>query len=224
MISTNFATAKEHLQQADARLSGIISELGDLDLSRRLELSEQNHFGTLVFGIIGQRQAERVTINVLQAMREKYRAESPSPEQILATPLADLEQMTNSYKKAAYLRHLAEAAHAKTLDLSAIHEKTDEEIIAQLTSVKGIGAWTAEQFLFWHLERPDILGKGDPAIKKAVMRLYEVSALPTEQELERIAEPWRPYRTLACHYLLRSKFGPGVSSGWPSQMPRPLKY
>ncbi len=224
MIANQFKQAKEHLLKADAFLGAVIEEIGDLDVSRRLELTPQNHFGALAFGIIGQRSAERVTIGILQAMRVRYGNESPTAEQILSTPKAELEQMLNSYKKAEYLLHLAEHVFSKKLDLSAIANKTDAEIIAELTAVKGIGAWTAEQFLFWHLERPDVLGVGDPAIKKAVMRLYNLPNLPTEAELMRIAEPWRPFRTIACHYLLRSKFGPGVSAGWPSGMPRPLVY
>jgi DNA-3-methyladenine glycosylase II len=220
----NQQNAKQHLIHADAVLATIIYEVGDLELSRRLELNTQNHFGTLVFGIVGQRNAERVTINILQKMKTIYGNESPTAQQILDTPKEDLEQLVNSYKKAEYLISLASAVVSKTLDLTNIASKTDEEIIEQLTTVKGIGKWTAEQFLFWHLERPDVLGAGDPAIKKAVMRLYQLNALPTEDELLKIAAAWQPYRTLACHYLLRSKFGPGVSSGWPSQMPRPLNY
>ena len=220
----NQQEAKLHLLRADAILASIISEVGDLDMSRRLELSTNNHFGTLLFGIVGQRNPERTTMHILQKMRGIYKNESPTPEQILETPRATLEQILNSYKKAAYLLSLADSVATKKLDLNNIEKNTDEQIIAQLTSVKGIGKWTAEQFLFWHLERPDILGVGDPAIKKAIMRLYHLHTLPTEDELIAIAEPWRPYRTLACHYLLRSTYGPGVSSGWPSQMPRPLIY
>jgi DNA-3-methyladenine glycosylase II len=220
----SYQKAKQHLLNSDAVLATVINEIGDLDLSRRLELNTENHFGTLVFGIVGQRNAERVTINILQKMKEIYGNESPTVQQILETPKEELEQLLNSYKKAEYLISLAENVVSQKLDLVTIAEKTDEEIIEQLTAVKGIGKWTAEQFLFWHLERPDILGVGDPAIKKAVMRLYKLETLPTEIELLKIAEPWRPYRTLACHYLLRSKFGPGVSSGWPSQMPRPINY
>jgi len=224
METYNFQKAKQHLIQSDTVLAQVIEEVGDLDLSRRLELSTENHFGTLVFGIVGQRSAERVTINILQQMRECYKAEAPTPEQVLETPREELEKMLNSYKKAEYLVSLAEHVLSKSLDLKNIETKTDDEIIVQLTSVKGIGRWTAEQFLFWHLERPDILGAGDPAIKKAVMRLYKLKTTPAESELIKISEPWRPFRTLACHYLLRSRFGPGVSSGWPSQMPRPIKY
>ncbi len=223
-MNYNISIAKQHLIDSDVVLTTIINEVGDLDLSRRLELNTENHFGTLVFGIVGQRNAERVTINILQKMKEIYGNESPTAQQILETPKEELEQLLNSYKKAEYLISLAENVVSQKLDLATIAEKNDEEIIEQLTAVKGIGKWTAEQFLFWHLERPDILGVGDPAIKKAVMRLYKLETLPTENELLKIAEPWQPYRTLACHYLLRSKFGPGVSSGWPSQMPRPIDY
>ena len=96
----NQEKAKQHLIHSDAVLATIIHEVGDLNLSRRLELSKQNHFGTLVFGIVGQRNAERVTINILQQMRVRYEAESPTADQILQTPLEELEKMLNSYKKA----------------------------------------------------------------------------------------------------------------------------
>ena len=215
---------KQYLINSDEILATVINEVGNLDLRRRLELSTQNHFGTLVFGIVGQRNPERVTIQILQNMRVKYSNESPTAQQILDTPKNELEILVNSYKKANYLVNLAESVITGKLDLEKIEEKSDDEIVAQLTAVKGIGKWTAEQFLFWHLERPDILGSGDPAIKKAVMRLYHLEELPSEEDLNKIAEPWKPYRTMACHYLLRSRFGPGVSQAWPSGMPRPISY
>ena len=95
----NQQKAKQYLTAADAVLSVIIKEAGHLDLGRRLELNPQNHFGTLVFGIVGQRNPERVTIGILQKMRELYKSESPSAQQILQTPTKDLEQLVNSYKK-----------------------------------------------------------------------------------------------------------------------------
>ncbi len=145
---TDFQQVKQYLMKSDAVLAIIIHEIGDLDLSRRLELSTQNHFGTLVFGIIGQRNAERVTINILKNMREKYGNESPTPEQILTTPKAELEQMVNSYKKADYLISLAENVVAETLDLNTIAEKTDEEITLQLTAVKASAIGQLNSFYF----------------------------------------------------------------------------
>ncbi len=213
-----------HLRAADPILAVLITEMRPLGTSRRLELGRDNHFGVLVFGIVGQRNPERVTINILAAMKQYFGQDAPTPQQLLDTPQTDLEQLVNSYKKADYLRHLAQHVQSGELPLDQLAQLTDADIVSRLTAIKGIGPWTAEQFLFWHLERPDVLAVGDPAVRKAVMRLYNLPALPTETELTKLALPWQPYRTLACHYLLRSKFGPGVSPAWPSSMPRPLAY
>jgi DNA-3-methyladenine glycosylase II len=80
----------------------------------------------------------------------------------------------------------------------------DEEAIAQLTAVKGIGTWSAQLYLMFHLGRPDVVAAGDLGIRRAVMLRYGLDALPDEATVIRIAEPWRPYRTLACRYLWRS--------------------
>jgi DNA-3-methyladenine glycosylase II len=77
-------------------------------------------------------------------------------------------------------------------------------VIAELTAVKGIGEWSSHMFLMFHLARPDVLAVGDLGIRRAVMRAYGLDALPDTEQLEQIAEPWRPYRTLACRFLWRS--------------------
>jgi DNA-3-methyladenine glycosylase II len=88
--------------------------------------------------------------------------------------------------------------------LEGLAELPDEEVSAQLTAVKGLGPWTVDMFLIFHLGRPDVLPVGDLGIRRAAQLLHELDDLPTHAELERIAEPWRPYRSLACLYLWRS--------------------
>ena len=90
------------------------------------------------------------------------------------------------------------------LELERLDELSDEEVIAELTAVKGIGQWSADMFLMFHLERPDVLPVGDLGIRRAIERAYGLPELPEAAEMERIAEPWRPHRTLACRYLWRS--------------------
>ena len=90
------------------------------------------------------------------------------------------------------------------LELDRFGEMPDDEVIAELTAVKGLGVWTSHMFLMFHLRRPDVLPVGDLGIRNAVRGLYGLEELPDADQLTSIAEPWRPYRTLACLYLWRS--------------------
>ena len=104
----------------------------------------------------------------------------------------------------SFLRSLAEHVIDGSLDLEHLDELPDDEVIAELVAVKGLGTWTAHMFLMFHLQRPDVLPVGDLGIRRAMMQRYELGALPGPEEMEGIGEPWRPYRTLACLYLWRS--------------------
>jgi DNA-3-methyladenine glycosylase II len=90
------------------------------------------------------------------------------------------------------------------LELARLDDLPDEEVIAELVAVKGLGMWTAQMFLMFHLGRPDVLPTGDLGIRRAIERAYDLDGLPDPPTMERIAEPWRPHRTLACRYLWRS--------------------
>ncbi len=90
------------------------------------------------------------------------------------------------------------------LELARLDELGDDEVVAELTAVKGLGMWSAQMFLMFHLERPDVLPVGDLGIRRAIERAYSLDELPEAAAIEKIAEPWRPYRTLACRYLWRS--------------------
>jgi len=109
-----------------------------------------------------------------------------------------------SRSKVSFLRSLAEHINDGSLQLEALDELPDEEVIAELVAVKGLGTWTAHMFLMFHLQRPDVLPVGDLGIRRAVMNAYGLEALPSPEMLEMLAEPWRPHRTLACLYLWRS--------------------
>ena len=109
-----------------------------------------------------------------------------------------------SRAKVAYLRSLAEHVLDGQLELERLAELPDEEVIRELTAVKGIGEWTAHMFLMFTLHRPDVLPVGDLGVRNAAMRAYDLPAPPKPAELEAIAEAWRPHRTRACLYLWRS--------------------
>ena len=103
-----------------------------------------------------------------------------------------------------FLKDLAERVEDGRLDLDHLSELSDEDVVATLTEIKGVGRWTAEMFLIFHLGRPDVISTGDLGIRRATQIAYGLDELPGPTELERIAEPWRPHRTLACLYLWRS--------------------
>jgi DNA-3-methyladenine glycosylase II len=109
-----------------------------------------------------------------------------------------------SWRKVDYLRDLAQRVEDGTLDLRRLRRLPDDEVTAELTQVRGLGPWTADMFMIFHLGRPDVLAVGDLGTRAATKREYGLQALPTPDELRRIAEPWRPHRSLACLYLWRS--------------------
>jgi DNA-3-methyladenine glycosylase II len=103
-----------------------------------------------------------------------------------------------------FLKDLAERVEDGRLDLDRLRELSDEDVIAELTEIKGVGRWTAEMFLIFHLERPDVLSGGDLGIRKAVQVEYELEEMPAPQRVLEIGEPWRPHRSLASLYLWES--------------------
>ena len=109
-----------------------------------------------------------------------------------------------STQKTSYLRDLAARVESGALSLGALNKLPDEDVIAMLTQVKGIGRWTAEMFLMFRLHRPDVLPVGDLGIVKAVQRAYRLRKAPNPERLMKIGEPWRPYRSVACWYLWAS--------------------
>jgi DNA-3-methyladenine glycosylase II len=128
----------------------------------------------------------------------------PTPAELLAADEKDLRAAGLSGRKVEYLQDLARHVAEGELELDSLATMSDEEVIAEITAVRGFGRWTAEMFLIFHLGRPDVLPIGDLGIRRAVERAYNLDGLPDADELERIAEPWRPQRTLACLYLWES--------------------
>jgi DNA-3-methyladenine glycosylase II len=136
---------------------------------------------------------------------ERFGGRPPTPAEILADDPEQLRAAAGlSRAKVAFLRSLAEHVISGELELERLGELGDERVIEELTAVKGIGLWSAHMFLMFHLERPDVLAVGDLGIRRAMELAYGLPELPQPAEMESIAEPWRPFRTLACRYLWRS--------------------
>jgi DNA-3-methyladenine glycosylase II len=128
----------------------------------------------------------------------------PKPAGLMAIEPDVLRAAGLSRAKVAYLRDLAQRVQTGELEIDRLTDLPDDEVSAQLLAVKGLGRWTVDMFLMFRLRRPDVVASGDLGIRRAVELAYGLPARPSIAEVERIAEPWRPYRTTACVYLWES--------------------
>ncbi len=128
----------------------------------------------------------------------------PTPQAVMRVSDAELRAVGLSGQKLAYIRDLSARVLDGSLNLRSLDALADDEVITALTAVKGVGRWTAEMFLIFRLQRPDVLPLGDLGILKAVQRAYGLRSMPSPRRLTRIGESWRPYRSIACWYLWQS--------------------
>jgi DNA-3-methyladenine glycosylase II len=164
-----------------------------------------DHYAALVRSIVGQQLSVVAARSIFARLRDHFGGRAPSPEQLLAEDPDTMRAAAGlSRAKTEYLRSLAEHVISGELELDRLDELDDDAIVAELTAVRGIGEWSAHMFLMFQLDRPDVLAVGDLGVRRAVERAYTLPAPPTPTELTALAEPWRPWRTVACRILWRS--------------------
>lgn len=186
-------------------MGALIAGLGELPDAREGRPAGHDHYGALVRAITGQQLSVAAARTIYGRLTDRYEGRPPTPEEILEAEPEELRLAVGlSRAKVSFLRSLAEHVLTGELELARLEDLGDEEVQAELVAVKGLGPWTAHMFLMFQLERPDILPVGDLGIRRAMERLYELPELPAPAQMEEIAEPWRPHRTLACRYLWRS--------------------
>lgn len=194
-----------HLQTVDPILEAVIEKI---TLEKRKPRTD--YFQSLVEEIISQQLSGRVADVITErfvALFPTRQADStsfPKPDAILARSDDELRKAGLSYQKISYIKNVSRAVSAGELDFKKFPALTDEEIIALLTKIKGVGRWTAEMFLMFTLGREDIFSHGDLGLKNAIQRLYGLRKHPSTKTAERISKKWRPHRTLACRYLWAS--------------------
>jgi DNA-3-methyladenine glycosylase II len=197
--------AAAHLSGADPVLARLIEEIGPLPAARAGRPDPDDHYGALVRSIVGQQLSVLAARAIYGRLTARFGGRPPTPVEVLADDPEELRAAAGlSRAKVGFLRSLAEHVISGELELGHLDDLGDDEVIAELVAVKGLGSWTAHMFLMFHLERPDVVAVGDLGIRRAIERAYGLDALPTPAQIEAIAEPWRPYRTLACRYLWRS--------------------
>jgi DNA-3-methyladenine glycosylase II len=185
-------------------MARLIDEIGPLSARRRKRGRPDDAYGTLVRAITGQQLSTKAAATIYGRLTELYGGRTPTPEEIIETDPQQLRAIGLSNAKAAYLRDLAEHIVDGELPIDRLAEMPDAEVQETLTSIKGLGRWTVDMFLMFHLGRRDVLPVGDLGIRKAIQVHYGLDELPKAAEMEQIAEAWRPQRTLACLYLWES--------------------
>ncbi len=182
----------------DRKLAKIIDHVGDFEIKKR-----NNHFAALVEVIISQQLASGAADAITRRFRRLY-PRFPRPVQILNTKDSKLRSVGLSKMKVGYLKDLARKIESGDLNIRTLSKMSDEEIIVQLTQVKGIGRWTAEMFLIFSCGRLDVLPVGDLGLRKGVQLTFSLPELPKPKEVEKIGMRWKPYRSIATWYLWKS--------------------
>ncbi|MCW2546132.1 MAG: hypothetical protein JWN96_592 [Mycobacterium sp.] len=163
-------------------------------------------FGVLTFQITGQQLSVAATRRTIARLQDVFDGHLPSPAELWAADPADLRRAGLSWRKVATLRDLTGRLLDGRLDVQALTQLPDEEFVAELTTVPGIGPWTAQGALLIALQRQDVVLPGDLALRKAIRTIYQLDHLPTSGEVLAIAEKWRPFRSLATGYLFAAAF------------------
>jgi DNA-3-methyladenine glycosylase II len=199
--TVDFAAARRALMRRDPVLAAIIRRHGPCGLGAARDRFD--HFSMLVRAIVFQQLSTKAATTI----HDRLLALMPGGTNACALAALTDEQLRGaglSRQKAGYIRDLCEKVSAGAVPLDEVDAMPDENVIAALTAIKGVGRWTAEMFLIFRLQRPDVLPVGDLGIITAVQRAYRLRKPPTPDRLRRIGEPWRPYRSIASWYLWRS--------------------
>src|SRR6266436_3606263 len=195
---TTMRKAINHLKKSDPVLAAIIERIGPF----RMQYGEPT-FHALAEAILYQQLNGKAAVTIFN--RFAALAGDPlMPEGILKLTDAEMRGVGLSRQKTAYLRDLSEKTAAGLLEFERMPELPEEEVIAHLTQVKGVGVWTAHMFLMFTLKRPDVLPTGDYGVQVAIKKHYRKRKLPKPKDMEKIAKAWAPYRSIACWYLWRS--------------------
>jgi DNA-3-methyladenine glycosylase II len=202
------AAARRALAKSDPTMAALIERIGKVDIEERLrrrnEERPEDAYGALLRTIVGQQVSTKAARAIYGRVLDLFGGEAPSPRRLLKASEEELRGAGLSGRKVEYVRDLARHVVDGELELDRLGELGDEEVIEEIVAVRGLGRWSAEMFLLFHLERPDVLSGGDLGIRKAIQIEYGMDEEPTPQETVAFGERWSPHRSLASIYLWES--------------------
>lgn len=201
VTTIDYARARRILMRRDPVMRELMRRYGACGLA---DSQHTDPYKALVRAIMSQQLSTKASATIARRFDDLFGGAFPTPAQVLEAPDERLRAVGLSGMKVSFVKDLARRVHDGTLRLDLLDTMSDEEVVAELTRVKGIGRWTAEMFLMFRLHRPDVLPVGDLGIVNAITRAYGLRKAPTPARMMRIAESWRPYRSIACWYLWAS--------------------
>ncbi len=191
--------AVAHLKAADPVLSRVIERVGPCELPHH-----SDRYAALVKSIISQQISTKAADSIHRRLCEAIAPEGLKAPIVAALSEEQMQAVGLSPQKRRYLRDLTEKVVAGTVRLEQLHRRTDDEVIEELTLVKGIGVWTAQMFLIFSLNRPNVFPADDLGIRNALRNVYQLKELPDKKKSHEIAAPWAPYASVAAWYCWRS--------------------
>jgi DNA-3-methyladenine glycosylase II len=198
---SRFSEAEAHLSSSDRVLAGLIGKIGACRLGRR-----DDFFISLLVSIINQQLSGSAADSIFR----KFLIETGdriTPDRVMGLSSESFRRSGISRSKERFIRELAQKFSHDESFLSGILDKPDPEVLSSLTALNGVGRWTAEMFMIFSLNRPDVLPLGDAGFRKSVSRFYLEGRKATDEEILEISEKWRPYRSIAVWHLWRSLDG-----------------
>ncbi len=197
----SFQKAADYLRSKDPILGDVIK-----NAPLPAFTPHKNYYQELVESIISQQLSVKAAATILKRFKELFSKDFPSPEDILATDIEDLRGVGLSRQKAGYIKDLATRVLDGSVQFSHLDSLTNEEVIAELVQVKGVGVWTVHMFLLFCMGRLDVLPTGDLGIKNGIHKLYELPEKPTPEDIETVAlnNHWHPYESIASWYVWHS--------------------
>jgi len=192
------ARACRTLRRRDPALAGVIRRAGACTMK-----PTGDPYRALLQSVIGQQLAGAAARAIAGRVRANFGGRYPKPERLLATPDDELRALGLSRQKSSTMKGVARAFDDGTLSNRRLRRMPADEVVATVTEIKGIGEWTAHMLLMFSLGHPDVLPVGDFGVRKGAMSLYDLAEMPKPRELEAVAEPWRPYRSIGSWYMWR---------------------
>ncbi|QIN82744.1 DNA-3-methyladenine glycosylase 2 family protein [Rubrobacter tropicus] len=188
----------------DPVMEDVVRRVGPLGFEERRRGRPDDAYGALVRTIVGQQLSTKAARSIYARLTALFGDRAPTPFELISTDEDLLRGAGLSRPKIRYLRDLADHVLSGGLDLGALQELSDDAVAARIVAVKGLGRWSADMFLMFHLGREDVLPVGDLGIRRAVEKAYDLPDAPSPDALRELATPWRPHRTLASLYLWES--------------------
>ena len=193
-------TARRRLRRRDPRLGAVIRAVGRCEMR-----PHGDPYRSLVRSVLFQQLAGSAARAIEARLHARFGGRTPRPEVLAAARTSTLRAAGLSRQKSASVKAVARAFAEGELSTRRLRRMSEDEVVEAVTRIRGIGEWTAHMLLIFSLGSPDVLPVGDYGVRKGAMHLYALDALPDRATLEALAEPWRPYRSVAAWYLWRAE-------------------